>query len=86
MSNFTSLKAPEITYNNFEILRLVFMPNMTTNHAIIYTNKYCYYCTFIPLDNLSFSSCKIKRKQYRNFVLSYYRYNNDDIKVEFVLS
>jgi len=28
----------EITYNNFEISRLVFMPNITTSHAITYTN------------------------------------------------
>ena len=30
--------AREITYNNFEISLLVFMPNITTNHAITYTN------------------------------------------------
>ena len=29
--------AHEITYNNFEISRVVFMPNITTNHAITYT-------------------------------------------------
>ena len=28
----------EITYNNFEISLVVFMPNITTNHAITYTN------------------------------------------------
>ena len=27
-----------ITYNNFEISLVVFMPNITTNHAITYTN------------------------------------------------
>ena len=27
--------AREITYNNFEISLMVFMPNITTNHAII---------------------------------------------------
>ena len=33
--NFTRLTALEITYNNFEISLVVFMPNMiTTNHAI----------------------------------------------------
>ena len=26
------------TYNNFEISLAVFMPNITTNHAITYTN------------------------------------------------
>ena len=30
--------ACEITYNNFEISLVVFMPNNTTNHAITYTN------------------------------------------------
>ena len=29
----------EITYNNFEISLVVFMPNITTNHAITYTNS-----------------------------------------------
>ena len=32
--------AREITYNNFKISRVVFMPNITTNHAITYTNKF----------------------------------------------
>ena len=38
--------AREITYNNFEISLVVFMPNITTNYAITYTyflrdrNKY----------------------------------------------
>ena len=30
--------AREIMYNNFEISLVVFMPNITTNHAITYTN------------------------------------------------
>ena len=30
--------ALEITYNNFEISLVVFMQNITTNHAITYTN------------------------------------------------
>ena len=30
--------AREITYNNFEISFVVFMPNITTNHAITYTD------------------------------------------------
>ena len=29
----------QITYNNFEISLVVFMPNITTNHAITNTNK-----------------------------------------------
>ena len=28
----------EIAYNNFETSLVVFMPNITTNHAITYTN------------------------------------------------
>ena len=31
--------ACEITYNNFEISLVVFTPNITTNHAITYTNS-----------------------------------------------
>ena len=31
--------AREITYNNFEISLVVFMPNISTNHAITYTNE-----------------------------------------------
>ena len=31
------LAACEITYNNFEISLVVFMPNITTNRAITYT-------------------------------------------------
>ena len=31
-------KLSQITYNNFEISFVVFMPNITTNHAITYTN------------------------------------------------
>ena len=38
VSNFTRLTTCEITYNNFEISLVVFMPNMTTNHAITCTN------------------------------------------------
>ena len=37
-SNFIRLTAREITYNNFEISPVVFTPNITTNHAITYTN------------------------------------------------
>ena len=31
-------KLSQITYNNFEISLVVFMPNITTNHAFTYTN------------------------------------------------
>ena len=37
--NISKLSQIEITYNNFEIALLVFMPNITTNHTITYTNK-----------------------------------------------
>ena len=30
-------------YNNFEISLVVFMPNITTNHAITYTNEHDYH-------------------------------------------
>ena len=39
-SSFTRLTACEIKYNNFEISLVVFMPNITTNHAITYTNDH----------------------------------------------
>ena len=32
------MSAREITYKNFEISLVVFKPNITTNHAITYTN------------------------------------------------
>ena len=38
VSNFTRLTAREITYNNFKISLVVFMPNITTNNAITCTN------------------------------------------------
>ena len=37
VSKLTHLMAREITDNNFEISLVVFMPNITTNHAITYT-------------------------------------------------
>ena len=42
VSNFTRLTAREITYNNFEISLVVFMPNITTNHSTSYTNLLWY--------------------------------------------
>ena len=39
-------KLSQITYNNFEISLVVFMPNITTNHAITYTN-YNYKLSFV---------------------------------------
>ena len=43
VSNFTHLTAREITYNNFEISLVVFMPNITTNHAFTNTNYKLFY-------------------------------------------
>ena len=40
VSNFTRLTAREITHNNFELSLVVFMPNITTNHAISCTNHF----------------------------------------------
>ena len=39
VSYFTRLTAREITYNNFEISLVVFMPYITTNHAITFTKN-----------------------------------------------
>ena len=39
-SQVTRLMAREITYNNFEVSLVVFMPNITTNNAITYTNSF----------------------------------------------
>ena len=36
--DISKLSQISITYNNFEISLVVFMPNITTNHAITYTN------------------------------------------------
>ena len=36
--DISKLTAREIKYNNFEISLEVFMPNITKNHAITYTN------------------------------------------------
>ena len=48
--------AREITYNNFEISLVVFMPNITTNHAITYTNLWYFAkvaCVVVGLDRIS---------------------------------
>ena len=42
ISNFSPLTAHEISYKNFEISLVVFMPTITTNHAITYTNTMIY--------------------------------------------
>ena len=53
VSNFTRLTAREITYNNFEISLVVFMPNTTTNHAI--TNTYTHMFS-LQIDRSVFAS------------------------------
>ena len=44
-------KLSQITYNNFEISLVVFIPNITTNHAITYTNDLvlCHISTTLAL-------------------------------------
>ena len=39
ISKLSQISAREITYDNFEISLVVFTPNITTNHAITYTNR-----------------------------------------------
>ena len=38
--DISKLSQISITYNNFEISLVVFMPNIITNHAITYTNSH----------------------------------------------
>ena len=38
ISKLSQISLAEIKYNNFEISLVVFMPNITRNHAITYTN------------------------------------------------
>ena len=47
--------AREITYNNFEISVVVFIPNITTNHAITYTNNYYIKKSCLEIQNRAFS-------------------------------
>ena len=54
VSNFTRLSPRETTYNNFEISLVVFMANITTNHAIMYTNS-----VKITLNSKNASLCNI---------------------------
>ena len=55
VSNFTRLTACEIMYNSFEISWVVFMPNITTNHATTYTN----YLLFCKIWSAKQHSCPI---------------------------
>ena len=60
VSNFTHLTAREITYKNFEIWRVLFMPNITINHAITYTNQEVF-------SSLNFTSIKCVREPFLVF-------------------
>ena len=51
--------AREITYNNFEISLVVFMPNITTNHAITYTNSNDISTTVVR-ELICFLACPLK--------------------------
>ena len=62
--------AREITYNSFKILLIVFMPNITTNHAITYTNlKWFEICLVIFSNSFSLSFLS----GYKNITASYPR-------------
>ena len=49
------LMAREITYNNFEISLVVFMPNITTNRAITYTN---FLAIYLRLSDVKMLRCQ----------------------------
>ena len=67
-------------YNNFEISLVVFMPNITTNHAITYTNlpvfrqiqdikAYSLHISFHPLSCFFFNACMhVLRKRFGYFL------------------
>ena len=62
--NFIHLTACEITYNNFEISLVVFMPNITTNHAITYISQ-LNHATLWMLRKLSFVNYReFKRERF----------------------
>ena len=64
----------KITYNNFEISLVVFMPNITTNHAITYTNlAFNFILYFITSLTLPYSGLLLNRylKSNLNCILVY---------------
>ena len=67
VSNFTRLMAREITNNNFEISLVVFMPNITTNHAIIclyyYNGVVIFTCRYLKL---SWNTTALSQSNWRN--------------------
>ena len=50
-----------MTYDNFEISLVVFMPNITTNDAITYTNM-CMVIIFWTIGAIHFKFTQIDRK------------------------
>ena len=52
--------AREITYNNFEISLVVFIPNMTTNHAITCTN------ITVSVLHIKELECKVEKLKHMN--------------------
>ena len=45
----------EMTYNNFEMSIVAFISNMTTNHAITYTNNYYIKKSCLEIQKRAFS-------------------------------
>ena len=76
VSNFTHLTAREITYNNFEISLVVFMPNITANHAITYTNN---------IRPSKLSICQLSQTQHLNLVVSHTGHQISQIKLTFMI-
>ena len=69
----SQISALEITYNNFEILLEVFMLNITTDHAITYTNMLWRYqiciakCLYSYGDDLPIKNLfKITAEEWKN--------------------
>ena len=66
-----SLVAREITYNNFEISLVVFMPNITTNHAITCTSSInivikSTFCTLHRMRSAVARSCHARTRSIRS--------------------
>ena len=70
--------AREITYNNFEISLVVFMPNITTNHAIAYTNFPFLMFPFCPLLKEFFGSAERTQLRTDSFVGGLRRLSRQD--------
>ena len=66
VSNFTRLTVREITYNNFEISLVVFMWNITTNHALLY--RYWWNTRIFPFTKKSSSRAYLHLSRVRILV------------------